>query len=339
LIEEGGDAGHNEGGGGGGGGVQSTLSHGNDLFGSINTSTNTKQTISSTTNQEEDSPDVDIEVIISGNFRREDLYDAFIHGIGLVLSLLGGIVLFIKARQVEGETGTRLLAGYILYEIGLLSLFFSSTLSHSLHMVDAHASLRLLSQSAIYLLIAGSYSPFFLVNLQHVQLGIYLFLAIWALALTGIALATSCGVRKGETIYTYTDRDWSGDRAVVFALMGWLALVPRQLVATCLDERGWKLLLVGGIFFGCGVGLYLIGRAQQVTRHRTVLSFWYILVLLACVIHWFAIYFFVEPPSEGCIKAAVDGGLQLREGKGGGGGGGGGEMFKEEMKKLFYYLL
>jgi channel protein (hemolysin III family) len=207
-------------------------------------------------------------------------------------------------------------------------------------MVDAHASLRLLSQSAIYLLIAGSYSPFFLVNLQHLQLGIYLFLAIWALALTGIALATRCGVRKSETIYAsdQADREWNGGRAVVFALMGWLALVPRQLVAICLDERGWQLLLAGGIFFGCGVGLYLIGRAQQVTRHRTVLSFWYILVLVACALHWFAIYNFVEPPSEVCVKAAVDGGLQLREGGGSGGGGKGGGGGRDEEALLLSTL-
>jgi len=295
---------------------------------------------------DDSSLDVEIEVVIAGNFRREDLYDAAIHGIGLILSLIGGVVLIAKARQVEGETGTRLLIGYVLYEIGLVSLFFTSTLSHSLHMVDSHFSFQLLSQSAIYLLIAGSYSPFFLVNLEHVQLGVWLFLTIWALAFSGIALATSCGGRKrGDSSSSSSssssllllssnsassDREWSGARAVVFALMGWLALVPRQLLPGCLDERGWQLLLVGCIFFACGVCLYLVGRAQQATRHRTMISFWYVLVVGACIIHYFAIYFFVQGPSKSCMKAAVDGGLQLREGGGGTGGGGGGAGGEEE---------
>jgi hemolysin III len=268
---------------------------------------------------DDDSLDVEIEVVIAGNFRREDLYDAAIHGIGLILSLIGGLVLIAKARQVEGETGTRLLVGYALYDIGLVSLFFTSTLSHSLHMVDSHFSFQLLSQSAIYLLIAGSYSPFFLVNLEHVQIGGWLFLTIWALALSGIALTSSCGRRKGESLSNASssssatsDREWSGARAVIFALMGWLALVPRQLLPVCLDERGWQLLLIGGVLFICGVGLYVVGRAQQVTRHRTMISFWYVLVVLACIIHYFAIYFFVEGPNTACMRAAVDGGMQLQ---------------------------
>jgi len=180
-----------------------------------------------------------------------------VHGAGLLLAVIGAFPLLHKARATS-TTGQMM--GIITYVASLVAFFASSTLQHSLHLTDASVVLRLIDHSAIYALIAGTYTPFLLSNMSaSPPLSISLLAAVWALAIAGMTCSAVCCRSDIDSLPTRCLR------TSLYAAMGWAGAIPCVLLWPCIEPAGWLLLLGGGVVFSTGVVLYL--RRNRLDPH------------------------------------------------------------------------
>jgi hemolysin III len=239
--------------------------------------------------EDEDVEMPDIVVRISGNFIQEEIFNSIVHAIGLIFSILGIFPLLSSFRvDTEPDVGnytTRFLAT-VAYLVALVVFYTSSTLNHSLFLTDAAHIFRLIDHSAVYLLIAGTYSPFLVVNLSQIVFAKYLLASVWVLALIGIAAQFILPVSVLQKRI----------RVSLYGLIGWISLVPFFLYFPCIHPMGWFLLGSGGVLFSIGILLYLRERSNPHQLH----GWWYVLVLLASALHWCSIYLYVEHPGAEC---------------------------------------
>jgi hemolysin III len=160
----------------------------------------------------------------------EELLNSITHGIGLALSIAGFVALLILA--ITRGTGWQI-ASCAIYGTTLVALYTASTLYHGIPAPTLKRVLRILDHSAIYLLIAGTYTPFLLVNLRG-PLGWTLLAIVWTLAIAGILL-----------------KIWFVERlpilsTLVYLLMGWLALIAIKPLIAAVPHSGLAWLLAGG---------------------------------------------------------------------------------------------
>ena len=204
---------------------------------------------------------------------REELANALTHGLGATAALAGGAILIaLAARYGDGWQ----LTGAIVFAICLLLLYLASTLYHAIEHPVAKARLKVFDHCAIYLLIAGTYTPFTLVGLRG-PWGWWLFGVIWALALAGV----------GFKLF-FTGRFKLLSTAIYIA-MGWLIVVALKPLLGALD--GWTLgwLLAGGLSYTLGTVFY----------HRPSLRYshaiWHLFVVGGSVCHYVAVMAQVLP--------------------------------------------
>jgi hemolysin III len=193
------------------------------------------------------------------------------HLLGTVLAAAGLALLVVLAAR-QGDPWK--IVSFSLYGTTLFLLYLVSTLYHSLR-GRAKALFQRLDHLAIYLLIAGTYTPFMLVTLRGVW-GWSLFGVVWGLALTGMALEYL--PRKGARILP----------VVIYLLMGWLALIALGPLLAALPFMGLVWLFGGGLFYTLGVLFYALD-----TRLRHGHGIWHLFVLAGSVSHYFAILFYV----------------------------------------------
>lgn len=206
--------------------------------------------------------------------QREELANAITHGIGMIFGIVGLILLLIKAIDQQADTLT--LASMAVYGASIIVLFLASTLYHAIPHPNAKRWLKTFDHCAIYLLIAGSYTPFLLVSLRT-PLAFGLMIVIWTIALLGIIMKVAFVYRfKKLSLMTYL-------------VMGWLSLIVIYQLAINLDIGGLTLLAAGGIVYSLGVIFYV---AKRIPFNHAI---WHGFVLAGCVCHFFAIYYFVEP--------------------------------------------
>ena len=156
---------------------------------------------------------------------REEIAHSVIHGLGIVLSLAGLVALLVTAPRT-GDAGTVVASG--VYGFTLILLYLASTLYHSIPYPRAKRILRVLDHSAIYLLIAGTYTPFTLISLRG-PWGWTLFGLVWGLAILGITLKVAAMGR------------FRGLSLVLYIGMGWLVLVALgPLVGGGRRAAGWS---------------------------------------------------------------------------------------------------
>ena len=197
----------------------------------------------------------------------EELANALTHGLGAAAALAGGAVL-ITLAALFGDGWQ--LAGAIVFGICLLLLYLASTLYHAVRHPVAKARLKVLDHCAIYLLIAGTYTPFTLVGLRG-PWGWGLFAAIWTLAIAGVVF---------KLFHTGRFKLLS---TVLYVAMGWLVLVAIQPLLDALD--GWTLgwLLAGGACYTLGTFFY----------HRPTLRYshavWHLFVVAGSVCHYISV--------------------------------------------------
>ncbi|MHB8743196.1 MAG: PAQR family membrane homeostasis protein TrhA [Sulfuricaulis sp.] len=193
------------------------------------------------------------------------------HLMGTVLALAGTIALLIlAARQADPWK----IVSFSLYGASLFLLYGISTLYHSLRN-RAKAVFRKLDHLAIYLLIAGTYTPFALVTLRG-GWGWSLFGIIWGLA--GVGMAVEFLPRRGARVLPM----------VIYLLMGWLALIALRPLLQVLPTIGFVWLLVGGLCYTFGIVFYALD-----TRLRHAHGVWHLFVLAGSVCHYIAIFFYV----------------------------------------------
>jgi hemolysin III len=202
---------------------------------------------------------------------RGERMNSITHLLGLVLAISGIIFLVVRAA-LTGDAWK--IVSCSIYGGTLVILYASSTLYHSMR----GASKRIFQKfdhTAIYLLIAGSYTPFTLVTLRGVW-GWSLFGVVWGLAVIGILQDILLAKRKGML------------SVVIYLLMGWLAVVAIRPLLRALPDAGIALLVGGGMFYSIGIIFYALDR-KLIHSH----GIWHLFVLAGSVCHFFVIFLYV----------------------------------------------
>ncbi len=200
----------------------------------------------------------------------EEIANSVTHGLGAALSVAGLAILVVAAAQT-GDAW-RVVACSI-YGASLVLLYLSSTLYHALTHVRAKRVFRILDHASIYLLIAGSYTPFTLVTLRG-PWGWSLFGIIWGLAVAGVVLKCFF-VEKMPLLST-----------AVYVLMGWCAVGAVRPLLAQLPWAGFEWVLAGGVAYTAGVAFFASHRPYT---HAV----WHLFVLAGSACHYWAIYRYV----------------------------------------------
>lgn len=206
----------------------------------------------------------------------EEIVNSVTHGLGIVLSITGLVVLTIFA-SLYGTVWH--IISCVIYGTTQILLYTASTLYHSIQRPRAQAVFRILDHSAIFLLIAGTYTPFTLVNLRG-PWGWALFGVIWSLAIIGITL-------QGVLI---RQKKWV--TALPYLAMGWVAIVGLKPLLESVSPGGLVLLFAGGLAYTVGSVFYVWRRLPY---HHAI---WHVFVLAGSVCHFFAILFYVIPLAD-----------------------------------------
>ena len=198
---------------------------------------------------------------------RDELASALTHGLGAVAALAGGAVLITLAAIYGNgwQLGTA-----IVYSITLLLLYVASTLYHAIPHAGAKARLQVFDHCAIYLLIAGTYTPITLIGLRG-PWGWGLFIAIWTLAVSGVAF---------KLFFTGRFKLLSTG---IYIAMGWLVVVALKPMLHALDAFTLGWLLAGGLFYTLGTYFY------QRDSIRYFHAVWHLFVLAGSVCHFVAV--------------------------------------------------
>lgn len=206
----------------------------------------------------------------------EELANSITHGVGALLAIAGLGVLcgFVALRGDAWH-----IVSSSIYAATLILCFASSTLYHSVTHASAKQVLRTLDHSAIFLLIAGTYTPFTLVTLRG-PWGWSLFGVIWGLALMGLIIQFT-PLKKIRAL-----------SITLSALMGWVVIAAIKPLMDNLAPGGLWLLVLGGLCYTGGIGFYLW---RSLRFHHAI---WHLFVLAGGALHFFAILFYVIPPAN-----------------------------------------
>jgi hemolysin III len=203
----------------------------------------------------------------------EEIANSVLHGFGALLAMAGLIILVLRGSGLIGGHGgsARHLVAYAIYGASMIILFLSSTLYHALVREDAKRVFRVLDHGAIYLLIAGTYTPFCLIPL-HGAWGWTLFGIEWGLAITGIVLY-ALGVEALRKI-----------EVAVYILMGWAVVFGWAPLTRTIPRASAYWMIAGGLMYTLGTIWY--GKKARRGTHVT----WHVFVLAGAVAHWWAIF-------------------------------------------------
>lgn len=200
--------------------------------------------------------------------RGEEVANAVTHGLGLLASIVAVPVLAIAAARRGGGWQT---LGAVVFGVTLVLLYLASMLYHAVPHARAKGILRVLDHSAIYLLIAGTYTPFMLGALRG-PWGWSLLGTIWALAVLGIGSKLMLGFRFPRL------------STVVYLGMGWLVVVALHPFVTRVSTAGLLWIAAGGLFYTGGVVFYVRDHSMKYAH-----ALWHLCVLGGSVCHFVAV--------------------------------------------------
>ena len=203
---------------------------------------------------------------------KSERFNSISHLVGAVLALAGTVVLVVVASR-GGDT--RRIVSFSIYGATLFLLYLISTLYHGLPMGRAKLVFRVLDHQAIYLLIAGSYTPFTLVTLDGI-VGWWLFGAIWGMAVLGLVLDAL--PRRGARVVPLS----------IYFVMGWLIVLAIDPLLAALPRTGFIWLLAGGLLYTSGIVFYALDH-----RYPWMHGVWHLFVLAGSISHYVAILVYV----------------------------------------------
>ena len=203
----------------------------------------------------------------------EEIANSITCGIGLCLSIAGLVILVVLANFHRGAFRVVSLS---IYGASLIFLYLTSTLYHALQCRRAKHVFEIMDHSAVYVLIAGTYTPFMLVALKGVW-GWSLFGVVWSLAVFGIVFK-SFHVKRFKVFSN-----------AVYLAMGWLVVIAIQPMIKTLPFGAIAWLLAGGLLYSAGVLFYVF---EKLPFGHTV---WHLFVLGGSLCHFFSIFFYVLP--------------------------------------------
>lgn len=205
-------------------------------------------------------------IAIDYKTKKEELWNAITHGIGAILSIPALVFLILKGVK---EGTTMHVVSYTIFGVSMLLLFLMSTLLHSMP-EKVKRVFSILDHSAIYILIAGTYTPFLLISIQG-TLGWTLFGVIWGLAIAGILF-------KVFFIHRYEFVS-----LIFYIVMGWLIVIAIKPLIQTLTMSGFMLLLSGGLFYTIGSVFYAWRRLPY--NH----AIWHIFVIAGSACMYFCV--------------------------------------------------
>ena len=200
----------------------------------------------------------------------EEIANSVSHGVGLVLALAAFPVLITSALKRGDATGAVAAA---VFAISLVLLYSTSTLFHAFRQGRAKRVFQVLDHSAIYLLIAGTYTPFTL-GVLHGTWGWILFGLVWSMALAGTLLKAIGGIRY-NTLSTF-----------VYLAMGWVVVIAADKVWTLVPGWGIFWLFAGGIAYSLGAVFFL---AERIRYFHFV---WHLFVVAGSACHFIAVLWY-----------------------------------------------
>ena len=203
----------------------------------------------------------------------EELANSVTHAVGIVLAI-AGLAVMMGFASTYGNAWHIVSAS--IFGATMILLYTASTLYHSVQAPRGKALLRIFDHCAIFLLIAGTYTPFTLVNLRG-PWGWSLFGTVWGLALLGI-------------IYELTPlRRYRLVTHVLYIGMGWAVVAAIKPMFSSIAPGGLALMVAGGLAYTLGIGFYALRKMRY---HHAV---WHIFVLVGTTLHFFAVLFYVIP--------------------------------------------
>lgn len=203
---------------------------------------------------------------------REEVANSISHGLGLVLAIVAVPILVLAAVRAGS---IHFIVGASVFGGTMILLYLASTLYHSLTHVAAKDFCRILDHTAIFLLIAGSYTPFSLGVLRG-PWGWSLLAVIWTLALVGITLK----IRKRTRHSRIT--------IVLYVIMGWLAIVAVKPMVMLIPAPGILLIFAGGIAYTGGLAFFALERIRY--NH----FIWHLFVIAGTTCHFFAVLWYAS---------------------------------------------
>lgn len=203
--------------------------------------------------------------------REEEIVNALSHGIGIPLSVIA--LVFLAIKGLRSDTGLSAF-GFIIFGISLFMMYTMSTLYHSFKPGKAKSIFERLDHCSIYILIAGTYTPFCFTLLKG-RIGWTLLAFQWGLALVGIIFKA-----------IWIDR-WVALATVVYAIMGWSIIFVIHTLLASIAYEGFLLLFTGGILYTLGIIFFALPLFKY---HHGV---WHFFVLGGSIVHFFCVYFYL----------------------------------------------
>ncbi len=202
---------------------------------------------------------------------REEIANSITHGIGLLLSI-SGLVLLVVFACLRGDAWH--IVSFSIFGAGMIMVYTSSTLFHSFRNVKIKSILNIIDHSAVYLLIAATYTPFTLVSIRG-PWGWSIFGVVWAAAIAGIILKIFF-IGKYRTLST-----------LLYVAIGWVLLIAIKPLYASLPTPGFWLLMAGCFTYSIGV-IFFLWRKLPFGH-----SIWHLFVLGGTICHFFAIILYV----------------------------------------------
>ena len=202
----------------------------------------------------------------------EEIANSVSHGLGLLIALVSGPVLVTAAARQGGLTA---IIGSGIFTLTLVLLYLTSTLYHALPHNKAKRLFQVFDHAAIFLLIAGTYTPFTL-GVLHGGWGWVLLALVWGLAAVGVGVKVISGIRYPR-LSTY-----------LYIGMGWLALIAIRPVWLSVPLGGIMWLVAGGVAYTAGVGFF---AAEQRRYSHFV---WHLFVLAGSICHILAVLWYAH---------------------------------------------
>lgn len=201
---------------------------------------------------------------------KEELLNAYTHGLGALLGIAGLILLLLKNNsEVPFSTFS-----VLVYGISIIVLFSASTLYHSVKKERQKHYFRIVDHISIYFLIAGTYTPVLLITLAETR-GWILFWVVWGIAVFGVIL---------KLFFTGRFEVFS---TLLYLLMGWLIIFDFGNLSEAIGPNGILWLFIGGLSYTIGIVFYAI---QKIPYNHVI---WHLFVLGGALGHFFMIYLFV----------------------------------------------
>lgn len=197
----------------------------------------------------------------------EELFNAITHGIGALLSVVGCVVLLVRCHQLGDSVAA---VSSAIYGATLIILYTMSTLYHALANEKAKAVFRVFDHVTIYLLIAGTYTPYTLACLGG-ALGWTLFGIVWAAAIVGIVFS-SISLRRFQKL-----------SMICYIAMGWVILIAIKPLWQVIGTLPMVFLVIGGVLYTGGVLFY------QMKESRYMHSIWHLFVIAGSIFQYFSI--------------------------------------------------